>query len=125
MKDSHASPLLDTGKAQSDEAVRAAFGAGNEIHMVGPAGTWFLADTFGYHTPHMARHFGGKHLNAGGAGLKTIMGALDHADPTSSIRYQDADLDIVRSAIDRLDRLEPPRALGKKLDKTARSRRNA
>jgi len=49
MKDSHASPLLDTGKAQSDEAVRAAFGAGNEIHMVGPAGTWFLADTFGYH----------------------------------------------------------------------------
>ena len=49
MKGSHASPLLGTGKAQSDEAVRAAFGAGNEIHMVGPAGTWFLADTFGFH----------------------------------------------------------------------------
>lgn len=49
MKGSHASPLLDTGKAQSDETVRAAFGAANEIQMVGPAGTWFLADTFGYH----------------------------------------------------------------------------
>jgi len=49
MKGSHASPLLDTGKAQSDEAVRGAFGTGNEVHMVGPAGTWFLADTFGYH----------------------------------------------------------------------------
>lgn len=49
MKGSHASPLLDTGKAQSDEAVRAAFGADNEVQMIGPAGTWFLADTFGYH----------------------------------------------------------------------------
>ena len=76
-------------------------------------------------TPHMARHFGGKHLNAGGAGLKTIMGALDHTDPSSSIRYQDADLDIVRGAIDRLERLEPRGALGKKLGKTSRSRRNA
>jgi len=49
MKGSHASPLLDTGKAQSDEAVRATFGAENEVHMTGPAGTWFLADTFGFH----------------------------------------------------------------------------
>ncbi|HVJ53235.1 MAG TPA: hypothetical protein VM689_12270 [Aliidongia sp.] len=49
MKGSHTSPILDTGKAQSDEAVRAAFGAENEIHMTGPAGTWFLADTFGFH----------------------------------------------------------------------------
>jgi len=37
MKGSHASPRLDTGKAQSDAAVRAAFGAANEIQVVGPA----------------------------------------------------------------------------------------
>jgi len=56
-------------------------------------------------TPHMARHFGGKALNASGAGLKTIMGALDHSDPQSSIRYQDADLEIVRGAINDVGRL--------------------
>jgi hypothetical protein len=49
MKGSHTSPRLDTGAAQSDEAVRTAFGAGNELHVTGPAGTWFLADTFGFH----------------------------------------------------------------------------
>lgn len=49
MKGSHASPLLDTGKAQSDEAVRGAFGPENEVQVTGPAGTWFLADTFGFH----------------------------------------------------------------------------
>jgi site-specific recombinase XerD len=50
-------------------------------------------------TPHMARHYGGKKLNAQGAGLKTIMGALDHLDPQSSVRYQDADLELIRNAI--------------------------
>jgi len=49
MKGSHTSPLLDTGKAQSDETVQATFGPGNEVRMTGPAGTWFLADTFGFH----------------------------------------------------------------------------
>jgi len=49
MKGSHTSPLLDTGKAQSDEAVRGTFGPENEVRMTGPAGTWFLADTFGFH----------------------------------------------------------------------------
>jgi hypothetical protein len=49
MKGSHRSPLLDTGKAQSDADMRAAFGAENEVTMTGPAGTWFLADTFGFH----------------------------------------------------------------------------
>lgn len=49
MKGSHVSPLLASGKAQSDETVRDAFGGVNEVHMTGPAGTWFLADTFGFH----------------------------------------------------------------------------
>jgi len=56
-------------------------------------------------TPHMARHFGGKELNRQGAGLKTIMGALDHLDPKSSVRYQDADVEIVREAMGRVDRV--------------------
>jgi integrase len=56
-------------------------------------------------TPHMARHYLGKHLNASQAGLKTIMAALDHADPASSVRYQDADVEIVRNAIARTTRL--------------------
>jgi hypothetical protein len=56
-------------------------------------------------TPHMARHFGGKELNRQGAGLKTIMGALDHLDPQSSVRYQDADIDIVREAMGRVGKV--------------------
>ena len=56
-------------------------------------------------TPHMARHFGGKELNRQGAGLKTIMGALDHLDPQSSVRYQDADIDIVREAMGKMRRV--------------------
>jgi len=50
-------------------------------------------------TPHMTRHFLGKRLNLSGAGLKTIMEALDHADGTSSLRYQDADVEIVRDTL--------------------------
>lgn len=66
-------------------------------------------------TPHMARHYLGKQLNAEGAGLKTIMGALDHSDPTSSIRYQDADLQIVRQALRR-----PGKIMGKRSRKAAK-----
>lgn len=55
-------------------------------------------------TPHMARHYGGKQLNRSGVALKTIMGALDHSDPTSSLRYQDADLEIVREAMGKIVR---------------------
>jgi hypothetical protein len=55
MKGSHASPLLDTGRAQSDEAVRTVFGAANEVTVTGPAGTWFLADTFGFHKGALPR----------------------------------------------------------------------
>lgn len=49
-------------------------------------------------TPHMARHSVGTWLNQAGEGLKTIMAALGHADPKSSLRYQDADVDTVRRA---------------------------
>ena len=52
-------------------------------------------------TPHMARHAVGTRLNAEGAGLRTIMAALGHAHPQSSIRYQDADIEIVRAAFAR------------------------
>jgi hypothetical protein len=49
MRGSQASDRLDTGSALSDETVHAAFGAENEVAMTGPAGTSFLADTFGWH----------------------------------------------------------------------------
>jgi integrase len=52
-------------------------------------------------TAHMARHYGGKLLNRTGSGLKTIMGALDHKDAKSSLRYQDADREIIREAMAR------------------------
>ena len=58
-----------------------------------------LATEIGVHfTPHMARHSLGTWLNASGAGLKTIMAALGHTDPKSSLRYQAADIETVRVA---------------------------
>jgi hypothetical protein len=36
-----------------------------------------------------------------GSALKTIMGALDHKDAKSSLRYQDADKEIIREAMAR------------------------
>jgi len=56
-------------------------------------------------TPHMARHSLGTWLNGSGAGLRTIMAALGHADAKSSIRYQDADVEIVRAASQKLGQL--------------------
>lgn len=56
-------------------------------------------------TPHMARHSLGTWLNESGAGLRTIMAALGHADAKSSIRYQDADVEIVRAASQKLGHL--------------------
>jgi integrase len=53
-------------------------------------------------TPHMARHTLGARLNEAGAGLRTIMAALGHADVKSSIRYQSADIELVRATINRL-----------------------
>lgn len=49
-------------------------------------------------TPHMARHSLGKWMNAAGAGQRTIMDALDHKDPKSSIRYQSTDAEVQRMA---------------------------
>jgi integrase len=48
-------------------------------------------------TPHMARHALGTGLNAQGAGLRTIMAALGHDDPRSSMRYQAAEIEVVRA----------------------------
>jgi integrase len=66
-------------------------------------------------TPHMARHSLGTWLNQSGAGIKTIMAALGHQDVKSSLRYQAADIEIVRAAT---------KKLGEFMGKTSRSRRN-
>lgn len=60
-------------------------------------------------TPHMARHSLGTWLNESGAGLRTIMGALGHTDPKSSMRYQSADVEIVRAASQRLQKFPEAR----------------
>jgi hypothetical protein len=49
VRGSHADPRLDSGKAQTDAAIIAAFGAGNIISITAPAGTWFLEDVYGFH----------------------------------------------------------------------------
>jgi integrase len=56
-----------------------------------------------YFTPHMARHSLGKWLNASGASLRTIMDALDHADPKSSVRYQSTDVEGQRAALEKVE----------------------
>jgi len=70
-------------------------------------------------TPHMARHSVGSWLNDAGAGLKTIMATLGHADPKSSMRYQDADVETIRRAWDRVGTVgtrgeDKPRKPGKR-----------
>lgn len=71
------------------------------------SGVRWLADLgkqVGVHfTAHMARHSLGTWLNEDGAGLRTIMEALGHADVHSSIRYQGANVEIVRAAINKVD----------------------
>jgi hypothetical protein len=49
MAGTHRSPKLATGKAMPDDVIHATFGAANERVVTGPAGTRFLADTFGWH----------------------------------------------------------------------------
>src|SRR5262249_20591846 len=61
-------------------------------------------------TPHMARHALGTALNAQGVGLRTIMAALGHSNPRSSMRYQAADVELVRAATASIPR---PKILGK------------
>jgi integrase len=58
-----------------------------------------------YFTPHMGRHSVGTWLNEAGAGLKTIMQKLGHSDPKLSLRYQDADVEVVRAASAKMPRL--------------------
>lgn len=59
-------------------------------------------------TPHMARHRLGKDLNATGAGLKTIMGALGQRSEKSASRYAAEDVEVVRAATQKLGRLSGP-----------------
>jgi hypothetical protein len=47
----------------------------------------------------MARHYGGKLLNRNGAGLKTIMGDLNHSDAKSSL--PGCRPDVIREAMER------------------------
>ncbi len=56
-------------------------------------------------TPHMARRSLGTWLNESGAGLRTIMAALGHDSVQASIRYQTADVEIVRAAAAKIPQL--------------------
>lgn len=56
-------------------------------------------------TPHQARHTVGTMLARSGASTRAIMAALGHANVKSSIRYQDADLEMARQAQDGARRL--------------------
>ncbi|AWK90223.1 hypothetical protein [Azospirillum thermophilum] len=55
IKGSQRSTLLSTGRALSDEEVRNAFGTAGEVTMTGPAGTWFMGDTYGVHKGALPR----------------------------------------------------------------------
>ena len=57
-------------------------------------------------TPHMARHSVGAWLNESGAGLRTIMDALGHESPVSSMRYQSAGVEVVREAKRKMAKLK-------------------
>jgi integrase len=52
-------------------------------------------------TPHMARHWLGKQLDAQGAGIKTIATALGHRSTRATARYISPDLETVRAAMER------------------------
>lgn len=49
VRGSHRSPILETGKAQTDADIEAAFGAENLVTLTAPAGSWFLEDVYGFH----------------------------------------------------------------------------
>ena len=53
-------------------------------------------------TPHMGRHTLGTMMAANGETLRAIMAALGHTTPSSSIRYQGADIEMVRAATGRV-----------------------
>lgn len=72
-------------------------------------------------TPHMARHSVGKWMNDEGAGLRTIMEKLGHADPKSSLRYQAGDIEVVRAATRKLPSLSPSPSSGETAKKARKS----
>lgn len=53
-------------------------------------------------TPHMARHWLGKKLDANGAGLKTIQRALGQRSEKSAARYAVSDVETVRAVTRRI-----------------------
>lgn len=55
VKGSHRSARLSTGRALTDAEVAAAFGADSAVSMTGPAGSWFLGDTYGVHKGALPR----------------------------------------------------------------------
>lgn len=55
------------------------------------------AETGIYFTPHMARHTLGTMMAANGASLRAIMAALGHRSAAASLRYQAADVEMVRA----------------------------
>lgn len=55
VKGTHRSRKLSTGRAITDAEVEAAFGTRDTVTMTGPAGTWFLGDTYGVHKGALPR----------------------------------------------------------------------
>jgi hypothetical protein len=55
VKYTHRDPRLDAGAAQTDAAIYAVFGQENEVAVTGPAGSWFLVDTYGFHKGALPR----------------------------------------------------------------------
>ncbi len=53
-------------------------------------------------TPHMARHTLGTMMAANGETLRAIMGALGHSQASSSLIYQNGDVEMVRAAVARV-----------------------
>jgi len=49
VRGSHRSKVLESGKAQTDDDIAAAFGADKVTTLTGPAGSWFLEDVYGFH----------------------------------------------------------------------------
>jgi hypothetical protein len=55
VKGSHRSRRLSTGRALPDAEVAAAFSTADTVTMTGPAGSWFLGDTYGVHKGALPR----------------------------------------------------------------------
>lgn len=49
VKGSHRSSLIESGRAQADADIVAAFGAEAVTPIMAPAGSWFLEDVYGFH----------------------------------------------------------------------------